>query len=252
MMNKQRKTLVLLIISLIIIGCTNSNDNINECNLNPDSELIKNKLVSAYNKSCKDCLKDILDNWKNEFEPSTVIPDSLQDIYDVYKEMYSPWALERISNSEWGNDIYKDISYYIIQDSINYDDKFREQSNNEFNTITEFRPKINNDTINTLYLNEDYEDAINCFLGTYEFIAHTQEEKQLRYEFLNNYLQFFHGHWGNHWYLETHPEIYKMSFNKSKDSVQVFFRIGYEGGEVFLGKNDTKWEIKDWKMTWIE
>ena len=89
-------------------------------------------------------------------------------------------------------------------------------------------------------------------MGSYKFDPHTAEEKQLRYKFLNNYLQFFHGHWGNYWHLETHPQVYRMAFNKTKDSVQVMFRIGYEGGEVFLGKHRGKWKIKDWRMTWIE
>jgi len=251
-MNKFLKIICLIAVALVIFSCNNSDENDNECNLNVDAKLIKTKLEQAYKKSCTDCFKDLLDDWKNEFAPNVNIPDSLRVIYEVYKEMYSPWALERMSNSEWGNGIYKNLSYYIVQDSLNYDYNFRETSNDKVKTIKEFRPEINNDTINVLYLNKDYASAINCFLGTYEYKAHSDEEKQLRYRFLNNYLQFFHGHWGNFWHLETHPEVSRMKFNKSRDSVQVFFRLGYEGGEVILGKNEDKWKIADWRMTWIE
>lgn len=252
-MKEFRRLLLFFVVSLTVLGCNDSDDSPKElCELSPNSELIKERLLNAYSESCESCLKDILNTWQSEIKPKANIPDSIQLVYDVYKEFYSPWALERMSNSEWGNGIYKDLAYYIIQDSIGYDNNFRGDFIEEIKIVKEFRPEINNDTINLLYLNKDYADAINCFLGTYEFIPHTKEEKQLRYAFLKNYLQFFHGHWGNHWHLETHPKISRMSFNTSKDSVQVFFRLGYQGGEVVLGKNNEEWKIKNWKMTWIE
>lgn len=249
-MDVSRKVICLVIL-LLVFGCSNT-DNDDSCGLNTNAEFIKNSLTNAYKASCVDCLKDLLDNWNNEFNSNTNIPESEQAVYNVYKETYSPWALERMSNSEWGNGIYKDLSYYIIQDSISYDDNFRGTFSDNVITIKDFRPEINNNAISTLYLNKDYADAINCFLGANDFTPHSDEEKQARYKFLNNYLQFFHGHWGNYWHLETHPEIYRMSFNTAKDSVQVSFRLGYQGGEVILGKDNDEWKIKDWKMTWIE
>jgi hypothetical protein len=242
----------------IIDTCTS--DTCFTCNLGVNAELIYNELMKAYRNDCISCLEQILINWRDEFHPNSNIPDSLKDVYDVYKEFYSPWDLARISESEFGHDIYKNVTYYIIQSTCRYDYYFRNYGN-EFQTITEFRPSIKNEAINLLYLSPVYESAINCFLGS-EYIpagyynimtpALPQGESYLRYEFLRNFLRFFHGHWGNYWHLETHPEVERISFNITKDSAQVFFRLGYQGGEVILGRDSVNWIIVDHYMTWIE
>lgn len=230
------------------------------CELSDTATQIYNSLLEAYNGHCIACLEQVLMNWENKFNENTYIIDSLQDVYDVYKEFYQPWALDMISDSEFGHDIYKGISYYIIQSHIYYDYYFRTYGNGGV-TIDDFRPAISNDTISLLYLNADYESAINCFLGS-DYApfgsgnvmrpAFAIGESYKRYQFLNNFLKFFHGHWGNYWHLETHPEVLSISFNTSKDSAQVKFRLGYQGGEVILGKKENSWKIIDHYMTWIE
>jgi hypothetical protein len=168
--------------------------------------------------------------------------------------------LARISDSEFGHDIYKGISFYTIQDSITYDYNFRTFGNN-FYTIHDFRPEIKNNDIHLLYLNSVYTAAINSFLGS-EYTpvgtggimtpALPAGEIAERYNFLSNYLYFFHGHWGNYWHLETHPQVSGISFNETKDSAQVYFRLGYQGGEAILGKDGDAWKVADHYMTWIE
>lgn len=242
----------LLIACFVLLSC-DTDDNRENCDVSFKAADIKNEILVSYNKSCESCLKNLLDDWGNEFMPDMNIADSIKPIYEVYKEVYSPWALERISNSEWGDGIYKDISYYIIQDSINYDFNFdKDYDENGLMTIKRFRPEIANDAITTLYLNDDYREAINCFLGADGFNQHSEEEKMNRYKYLNSYLFLFHGHWGNYWHLETHPEISRISFNEAVDKAKVYFRLGYEGGEILLDKNGAKWDIVDWEMIWIE
>lgn len=55
-------------------------------------------------------------------------------------------------------------------------------------------------------------------------------ETELRYLFLNNYLFFFHGHWGNYWHMETQPAVSMITFNEVGDSAKVEYRLGYQGG----------------------
>lgn len=230
------------------------------CELNDASQFIYDKLILAFEDSCVACLEAILLDWHNQSKPETNIPDSLKDMYDVFKEFYSPWDLARISDSEFGDNIYQGISYYVIQSEIRYDNNFRTFGDHYYK-VQNFLPTINNDTIRFLYLNSDYKSAINCFLGT-EYVpigfdnimtpAYPDGKSYERYRFLNNFLLFFHGHWGNYWHLETHPEVETISFNETKDSAQVHFRLGYQGGEVILGKKEGKWIIVDHAMTWIE
>ncbi|MBN1599277.1 MAG: hypothetical protein JW894_13365 [Bacteroidales bacterium] len=239
---------------------TNSADLCFSCNLSASAQLIFNQLLEAYNDLCITCLEDILIEWKDKYSHDSEMPDSLQDIYDVYKEFYSPWDLSRIAYSEFGYEIYQDIFYYLIQSGIEYDYYFKSYGDISY-TINDFRPEINDDTINCLYLSTDYKSAINCFLGSDEApgdfndivkLAFLTGETHRRYVFLRNFLLFIPGHWGDYWHLETHPEVWLISFNEVKDSAQVYFRIGYEGGEAILGKENDSWKIVDHYMTWIE
>lgn len=251
-------TLFIVTICISIQSCNKSDDTFEvsqTCNLNAPTQEFYASLMNSYNDSCTNCLKDILDEWEKEFSPNTTFPDSLKIVYDVYQEFYSPWNLERMSESEWGNNIYNKYSYYIIQSSINYDFNYESPSTTNFYSISEFRPEIANDTINLLYLTDKHINAFNCFLDVdveNSFFVPTSEKSISKYRFLNNFLFFFKGHWGNYWTFETNPYVQKMSFNNTKDKVKIYFKLGYEGGEAILEKNEEDWEIIDFYMTWIE
>ena len=77
-------------------------------------------------------------------------------------------------------------------------------------------------------------------------------ESELRYKFLRNYLKFFHGISERYWQIETHPKVHVISLNEEKDSAQVYFRLGDQGGEIILGKENNKWKIVDHYMTWVD
>jgi len=230
------------------------------CNLGAEALLIYNELMEAFNTSCVSCLETILKDWYREYSPDESIPDSLQVVYDVYKEFFSPWDLARICNSEFGNDIYENNDYYVIQNSISYDFAFRDSPKNTY-SINDFKPTIVNDDKKTLYLTGKYESAIHCFLGgnyiptcdsTIVTPDFSSEDAYDRYVFMNEYLKFIHDHWVTAWHLETHPMVERISFNGEKDSAIVFFRVAYEGGEAVLGLEEEEWTIVDHYMTWIE
>ena len=265
---KSTVSFLMIIFSIMLITCTKISDIDNctdePCNtysLDSTALIIYDKLMEAYNESCTSCLEQILLDWKSVSIPDSDIPDSLKFIYDVYKEFYSPWNLARISDSEFGDYIYEGVSYYIIQNILRYDYNLTPGTYGNYYTIKPFQPEITNDTINVLYLKNEYMLALNFFLGSNPLIGGSYDymlpdlsvgEINDRYSFLHNYLLFFHGHWGNYWHLETHPEVSNISFNYSRDSALVFFRLGYQGGEVTLSKVNYEWVIVEHRMTWVE
>lgn len=234
-------------------------DTIFDCQLSDASEKIYNKLLGAYQDKNQSLLVETLLEWENAYS-ADVVHDSIEHVYDVYKEFYSPWNLDRILESEFGNNVYEGLDFYVIQTSIEYTYSFREW-NHIRHSIDDFKPSIMKEDVHVLYLTSTYESAINCYLGAdnsgfslcYSLYPPIPfEEMSARASFLGKHLDFFRGHWGNYWHLETHPEVEHIAFNTTKDSAQVHFRFGYQGGEVILGKDDHGWNIVDHYMTWIE
>jgi hypothetical protein len=271
-MKKYRISIMISIFAMVAITCEKTGDDNDDQNYMPGdtcttnscyaivADSIYKRMMEAYNSNCIPCLEQVLIDWDKTYDMNPEIPDSVQDIYTVYKEIYSPWDLARISESEFGDDIYQGISYYVIQSEIQYNYDFRGYSAN-YNMISNFRPAVANDTIHLLYLSISYELALDFFLGSdylpkgfegYQKPAIGTDETYRRYEFLSNFLMFFHGHWGNYWHLETHPEVEFIAFNQSEDSAQVCFRLGYQWGEVILGKENSNWVISEHYMTMIE
>ncbi len=260
---KRVKVLLWTLIIALLGGCANSESSIpgNEPAGEHARALYKD-LVGAYQEDCVSCLKDILDEWSNTYEPATDIPDSLKEVYHVYSEVYTPWDLGRMSDSEWGDDIYRNISYYIVQTSIRYGYHFGEYVDEAF-IINNFMPLISGNETQVLYLTEEYNSAINYFLGT-DYIPVGLEnstenvvkvpalpagESVARAAFLENHLKLFSGYW---WHIMTHPQVLQISFNGQMDQARVDFRLAYEGGEVFLAKEGNDWKIEDYNMTWVD
>lgn len=229
--------------------------------LSNSAQLIYDELLESYNNSCVSCLKSILDDWSMRYTPNTNIPDAVRDVYEVFEQVYAPWDLGRMSDSEWGDSIYSNASYYIVQTTINYGFHFDEEIE-ETNTIQDFRPAISNDTIHVLFYTNDYKSAISQFLGTdyvpvgysnsYENVVPVKpisaEEYLARMDFLKNFLMVSDRNWIE---IETHPEIFQISFTPEKDSAQVLFNLIYESGEVILKKENDQWDITEYTMKGI-
>jgi hypothetical protein len=230
------------------------------CILNEKAEDIYDQLLDAYYEDSSADLDKILKAWSEISKPDNFIADSLKDIYAVYKAFFSPWDLSRITESEFGDNIYEHTRYYVIRPGISYNYSFKSLPKITY-TIDNFRPSIHNESIKLLYLTDTYESAFNCYLGnnnvpTSDSTIFTPDfshsESFHRYEFLTPGMKFIHDHWSPTWHLETDPMVYSISFNEEGDSALVNYRIAYQGGETILGKKDGEWEVAYFYMTWIE
>lgn len=81
------------------------------------------QLEEAYKEESTTKLKSFFDEWskslpvasKKEREQMSKV---VQEAYRVYEVFYNPFDLKNRGGSEFGNDIYKDFNYLIIQDKL--------------------------------------------------------------------------------------------------------------------------------------
>ncbi len=193
--------------------------------------------------------------------------DTISAVFKVYKEFYKPLDLLELGNWEWGNELNSKSKYVVIQNKLfysvlstdNLDDYDWKKSKTD--SIENFRPPVNLEKNKVLYLTDEYATSINNFLGFESSILGEDnimspskpiKKSEKRYEMLRSYIPILHGHWGGYWYLETHPDVSIIIFNKDLTKAKIDFRVGYQGGETILDKNGSNWIIKESKETWIE
>lgn len=224
-------------------------------------EEVYQNLLACYENKSQNCLEYFLDTWYENIGPidTTGLNDTIKNIYQLYTEFYSPWDLSRTGGSEWGDNLYTGVPYYIIQNEIGFNFSLEEGGYSGEQTLTDFRPTIANQAVKILYLTDFYSRILNYFIGTehinYECYGVPMapcSESYNRVSFLNQYLRIAAGHWGNSWHILTHPEVFSISFNPEMDSARVDFRIIYQGGEAILIKQQEGWELVDAYLTWIE
>jgi hypothetical protein len=98
-------------------------------------------LEKAYKKESAEQLKQFFETWHTEIPSATQaelshLNDTLRQAYRVFNAFYKPHRTDSLGGSEWGNDIYKNIEYLIVQnfvkiyfaEKVYYDDKEVEDS----------------------------------------------------------------------------------------------------------------------------
>jgi hypothetical protein len=232
---------------------------------------LNDKLEFSFKQMKPDSFEQIFVDWNREIKPNSDDfihqNDTINAVFEVYKEFYMPLDLLKLGDWEWGNDLNSKSKYVVVQNKIfysimlteNFDDFDWQKSKKD--SIENFRPPINLDKNKILYLTDEYAKSINKFLGTESTKlgegnimnpSRPEGESEKRYEILRPYIPILHGHWGGYWHLETHPEISVIIFNKTLTKAKIDFRVGYQGGETILEKNGNNWTIKESKATWIE
>lgn len=125
----------------------------------------------------------------------------------------------------------------------------------------EFRPKVSFPGKKIVYLTDGYEKLLNDFLGdqlvdlgteSIMQVAYAKDESRQRMEFLMKAAKIFYGHWGGYWQYETYPNANSIIFDHEMQRAIVYFRFVYEGGEVYLEKQNGEWTVVSGKLTWIE
>ncbi len=80
-------------------------------------------LEKAYKKKSTDLLKHFFQEWHQEIQPISKIElsklnDTIKQTYLVFTEFYKPLRIDSLGGSEWGNDIYKNTKFLIVQNFI--------------------------------------------------------------------------------------------------------------------------------------
>ena len=117
-------------------------------------------LETAYKEKSGKKLTDFFDIWQKE---TSVVSenelskqnDTLKQAYKVFTAFYNPSEIGKLGGSEWGNDIYKAVSYLIAQDKIKiyFKDKifYTEQEIDDY-VVTEIKRAIKNDSTRQHFL----------------------------------------------------------------------------------------------------
>lgn len=241
------------------------------CFAQNDFEILEN----AYKKRSQKKLNLFLQNWQEASIPKDTL-DALgpleTDVYSVFKDFYNPLNLGSIGKSEWGDGLYSEIDYVIVQnkifiytyeiDSLSFINELnRDSIKFKKDSINDFRPDLNFGQVKTLFLFPKYEIAINKFLGTKNEPlgsgnimnpAKARGLSEKRQKFLNKKLKIIHGHWGGYWHIITHPFVFNISFNANYTVAHINFRLVYQGGEAHYIKQNGQWILEKSNLTWIE
>ena len=245
---------------------------------------LKIKLESAYESSSEDSLKAFFQSWNRSILPQPLDSirknDTLEAIYQVFYEFYSPYKLSRLGNWERDDSFNLNAEYLVIQNVLWYtvleDSTMKQFADNDydimryrmytgemkFDTVFNFRPPVKYvNPKEVLYLTGNYWKAIQSFLGN-DFTpmgednvmspAMPEGESQNRYRTLKKYITLIPDHWGYYHHVITHPEVYTIVFDNVFSTAIVSFRIGYQGGRAILKKKNGHWKLTQSEATWIE
>lgn len=257
---KKRSKLVswiALLLIVLVFSCREEDDifppepkNPNPCysNLDSTSLAIYRQILKAYKTDCDSCMRAVLDEWANQSIPPSPIPSNVEDVYEVFKQMYQPWDSEVLFPGQgYGNNTWP---YYIMPATLRYSTSCINLPTimgfgcgNTY-TLSDFSPTILNDTIGVLYsYNNDYMSAVKCFLG-----ANKGSLGFLQKYFRTGQYKMEDIIW------ETAPINLQIHFNDSMDlaSVEHQTQSQWSGGQVFLTKQSGAWVADSAWCCWIE
>lgn len=233
-------------------------------------------LFHAYSSNSLIELQQFFDNWAAESKRDTaksILNDTIKNVYQVFQVFYTPKDINKTGGSEWGNDIYKDANYLLVQDEINYAvvdslvkvstrrSDYGFKGAEHYDTLKNFRPQISISDAKTVVLTSSYDMLLNRFLenehdkfatGDIMSPAKAKGESEKRKLFLENYIKIWYGHWGGYWQLHSYPVAETIIFDKEFKSAVVNYTMVYEGGYAYFQKVNGEWTLVNARRTWIE
>ena len=265
------KKIIFATILLGLISCDQNNFEHEEYKSTYTENQLLNELENAYAHQSKHSIENFFADWNKSVKQNSIEfinqNNSVKSIFEIYRTFYQPLDLLKLGDWEWGNSLNMNSKYVVVQNKMYYyimpNDNFDNflYWNENSDSIIDFRPPIDVKLDKVLYLMDEYHEAVNRFLGSESSglgegnimnPSRPIEESQKRYNFLREFIPILHGHWGGYWHIETHPEVSVIILNKKLDRAIVHFRVGYQGGEATLVKNNNKWTVQSSMATWIE
>jgi hypothetical protein len=284
-----RRRLIFLLICIITSSC---------CQYK-----LNNILNNAYSKKDIQLLESLFKKWESQQNSISdqnlaLFSDTVQDVYEIYKDFYKPFNLNRMGSQNWGDSVYFGKKYYIIQPTCCYSftptldkkriilnslEKYKSDSTNynkyldyylrdtsDFTVwnyredniifysekaITNFRPKLEFLDAIPLYYDQKYCNAIAQFISykqnkfNIKIKNGNTNEIESKWQFINQLIYIYPGHWGNYWEIETCPYIKTIVFDYERTTAMIFFSLFYHGGQALYKKTNGKWTFIQSKLT---
>ncbi len=189
-------------------------------------------------------------------------PDELETFYtDRIRQMYP----DDSTRQKWIEYLKREIGYgrmsLTFNDDLAWWIPWEKISRTKVDSAVVFRPKVSFPDKRIVYLTDEYVQLLNGFLGNTHVdwgtesimqTAYAKDESRQRMEFIKKAAKIYYGHWGGYWQYETYPKANSIIFDSSMQRAVVNFRFVYEGGEVYLEKQNDEWVVVSGKLTWIE
>ena len=233
-------------------------------------------LYEAYEEQSEEKLRAFFARWQRTIQPITKAElatrsDKERALYSLYEAFYDPRYPARLGGSEWGDGIYADAEYFIVQNKLYYRqvpepggmDRARFDSDEEFrayimsrDSLTNFRPRLSFPDRETVYLTGKFDSLITEFLmvaaptdSWRDRELHAERERRRR--FIGQIALIIPGHWFG-WHILSHPEAYMVEIDSLLTRARVEFRIVYEGGYADFEQEDGEWALREARLVWIE
>lgn len=252
------RSLVILILISVAVSCSKTEEEAEE--VPPqfmEIQWIADSLLEAYNDNSVQKLNSFLEYWSTINYPhfsDKISDDTLRCVYDIFLKIYNPFDLSNLTLDQIKFNLYSELSFIVIQNKIYYDFNYNGEKNSDRDSIVDFRPNVFFKDIKTLYLTQEFKEALKIYLGNYpnllnnnnsDVLNHSSLEVEEKIEFLNRLMGIVSSINGEYWHIETQPEISSIHFNAKLDKARVNFRFGYIIGEVLMHKDLGIWNITD-------
>lgn len=222
---------------------------------------IAQQLDSAYQSGSQSALDTVFAVWQQRIPPYSpneisAFSDTIRQVYEIFRTFYCPTDLDKITGGAHEN-FESNFRYIVVQNSL----KFAiVDTNPQYyyyqgvttweRTISDFRPRPEDNTFPIVYLSDSANSMIYNYL--YQSDGVPKQDHQQRAAFLREAIQLTHHHWINDYHKATMPIVSNIYMNEEFTQALVTFRVFYQFGETYLERSDNKWSLIHSRLTGIE
>ena len=241
------------------------------------------KLEAFYQSSSTNDLERFLRDW-NKTIPSNTVEfikqnDIVEAIFDIYAVLFKPLDTIYVSGFKKDSDLqvtpFREVlncKYVAVQNKIYYrivekEEKFRELTEMEIrecygicDSINDFRPPLNFEKVQVLYLLPEYLEAFDMFLGVSMVrgklntnpLTSEKDDWSKRDDFIRPYIPINRGHWMAGPEITTTPYVSCIYFDKNITNAIVDFYHRWWGYMAVLKKEANGWTIAEIRLAWMQ